>query len=440
MLRLSRISDLCADVCIVMAEMLSARTAADLLGVDKRTILRMVRNGKIRSFRTPGGQHRFRRTDIETLAAGRETTPTHPASIVDNKRDEVETLNLEMQARRAKRELARMEAEYAAEEQRAAEARRTEALAHKRALSEMWMQREREREERKETRAREVAERQRRIWESEAIAAALASVPRDVPSEVRTAAAESLREALGSLEPDDSPKLISTTTTLAIARALAPWDRVKEIQRTIQEAENLLPWQTRAVTCPTDTQLRFRAAADAAIRGLPPDAAISQVRIAAQTEARKLADEFERQEAEKAHRRNCAALIESVHWRVLETDRAAAQKATNQALAQLPIGCSSNEPRDATGRAIAPFKKRKEMAERAERFLEHVAVYIDKIGAPDGEWDLGDYFERRKLAERLTKEIRPELMKALFAGEIEDEQDAVDFIGRSIDFGLEEDE
>lgn len=415
-----------------MAEMLTARTAADLLGVDKRTILRMARDGKIRSFRTPGGQHRFRREEIERLAAGRETAPTRSVSTVENKRDEVETLNLEMQARRAKRELARMEAEDAAAELDAAAVRRSEQLADKRALAEARLKREHAQQEREAARAREAAERERRIWEGQIVTEELARLPKDVPVDCRADVSRTIREVLESYGPSDPIRVVDALASAAVARALAPWQRRKETERIIEEAQRTLPWGARG-----DAQIQFRAAADAAIRTLPADASLSQVRAAAREQARKIATECERTRAEESHRRTCESYADSGRWRVLDGDREIVRGAIVSALAKLPVGCADSELRSAADRAIAPYQKRKEAAERAEEYLPQVAAYVEEIGAPDGEWDLGDYFERSRFAERMTKNIRPELVKALLAGEIEDDQDAQGFIERMVDFALE---
>lgn len=205
-----------------MSEMVPASQAAEILGVDKRTVLRFAHSGKLRAYRTPGGQHRFRREDVERLAAGDgsncDVRPS--ASTVQNKRDEVETLNLDVQARRAQRELAHIESENEAEELQRAEARRAEALANKRALAEIRAKREREREERdaaraRETqdreaaRAREAAERVQRTWAAEIISEALATLSRDVSPDAKAAASEALREVLASLRPSDTRRLVA---------------------------------------------------------------------------------------------------------------------------------------------------------------------------------------------------------------------------------------
>jgi excisionase family DNA binding protein len=41
--------------------------AAEILGVNQATVTRWAAAGKLRHWRTPGGQRRFRREDIEAL-------------------------------------------------------------------------------------------------------------------------------------------------------------------------------------------------------------------------------------------------------------------------------------------------------------------------------------------------------------------------------------
>jgi excisionase family DNA binding protein len=54
-------------------EPLAARHVAALFGVTEKTVWRWARDGKIPSFRTPGGHHRFRLPDI--AAALRDGQP-----------------------------------------------------------------------------------------------------------------------------------------------------------------------------------------------------------------------------------------------------------------------------------------------------------------------------------------------------------------------------
>ena len=162
--------------------MLRTGQAAELLGVDKRTLLRYVEQGRIRAKRI-GRQHFFRSEDGEQFAgdgdAARNTRPV--VSSIQNKREEVECLSLEVQARKVSRELARIEAEDEIDAREREDARRARAFAEKQAADEMRNRRRREKQE-LETRQREIAEREHHTrWASQFITAALASLPSDLP-------------------------------------------------------------------------------------------------------------------------------------------------------------------------------------------------------------------------------------------------------------------
>lgn len=438
-----------------MPDFINASSAADLLGVDKRTVLRMARSGKLRSFRTPGGQHRFRREDVERLRSGSSGTADSapPLSTVQNKREEVESLNLEVEARRAKRELARIESEDEDTERQKYETRRAETLANKRALAEIRAKEERERREsgaarvreaelRQAAHAREAAELERRAWVSETIMEALLSLPRDVSPEARATASEMLREALTSLDPDDPRRIVEIAVSGAIAKALAPSRRSKEIEQAIAEAENSLPFQIRSLFEPSDWQIRYRASADAAIRSLSADVPISQVRAAAQGEARKLAAEYECGEAQERHARACERIVQgSFLSGGIREEQAAATQAVKAALGKLPVGTSQTEMCGVRDAALVPFQAKIRAAEDADRYLAHVREYVEELGNEErGEWDLGDAIERSRFAERLRKRIRPSLVQAILSTDVQDEEQAQEFIENVVDSELEETE
>lgn len=417
-----------------MPEMVNAATAADLLGVDKRTVLRLARAAKIRSYRTPGGQHRFRREDVENLAAGEghATTARSVASPLENKRQEIESLALDVQARRAKRDLQRLEAEDAAADEERAEARRQEESARQ---AEQEQRREQARAE-AEKRARELAgqqaARQRREWEAKITDAALAKLPRDIPLDVRAAAGEAVHQALAKLDLADSPQYGATVLALAISSALAPWERRKEIERTVASTRERIPPLGRGIVEPTDWEIKAQRAAADAIRQLAPDAALAEVRAAAIEAGNRVAADYECWKAQDDHRRACEQVVE---W-IFDGDEARA--AVRKALEKLPLGASHSEMEKTRDTALRPFEAREKAERDADRYLPHVAAYIEELGAPDGEWDLGDWSQRRKLTDRLKRKIKIRLVAALLACEIEDDEDAQEFIEAEIDAELED--
>jgi len=60
--------------------LLTARAAAERLGVGYSTIKRWVRNGKVRTTRTEGGHHRVADSEIERLLARQQAPPRRRAS------------------------------------------------------------------------------------------------------------------------------------------------------------------------------------------------------------------------------------------------------------------------------------------------------------------------------------------------------------------------
>ncbi|MGH9715597.1 MAG: hypothetical protein ACRD4R_02545 [Candidatus Acidiferrales bacterium] len=288
-------------------------------------------------------------------------------------------------------------------------------------------------------RARETAEVERRAWVSETIRDALWSLPRDVSAEARATAGEMLRESLASLGPSDPQRIVEIAVSGAIAKGLAPWRRRKEIEHAVEEAEKSLPFQVRSLFEPTDWQIRYRASADAAIRALPADAPISNLRAAAQGEARKLAAEYECGEAQERHARACERIVQgSFLSGGIREEQAAATQAVKAALGKLPVGTSQTGMCGARDAALVPFQAKIRAARDADRYLAHVREYVEELGNEErGEWDLGNQKERSRLAERLQKKMQPLLVAAILAGDVGDREDAQDFIEDAVDAEIE---
>lgn len=423
------------------SEWLSFGDAEQIYDYSPRELHRMRKKGQIRCDRKgERGHWRVWRPSLDRILRPQIAAPISVSNALQNRLESVKSKELEIRETHIDRELRKLRAEDAEAEQQREEARRAQAFTEKQAADEGRDRRRRERQERERAQALDMAQRERNTWESEITSAVLAQLPHDVPADVKMSASESVRQALGSASPDHSQQLIAISVGGAISRALAPWRRRKEIERAIDEAESTLPWDMRGLARTTEWQLRFRAAAEAEISVLPDEAPLSQIRAVARSEAARLTAEFERGQAEEQHRRRCVELLEGLRWRVLARDCGAAREVLQKAFGQLPVGSSAKVLEETADRALVPFEHRREVAQRAERFLNHVGAYIEKLGAPGGEWELGDYFDRCKLAQKLTKKIRSDLIEAMLAGEVEDDQDAKDFIEDEIELELEEEE
>ena len=131
----------------------SAGEAAAALRVSIPTVKRMVIDGQLKGFRTPGGHLRISQESIREL---REThTPTHVSPVLQSRREQIEEITLETQRLRAQKELSELkEEEQSVADQRAAEAqaRREEAAQ---ARAQIRLERERLEYEQRQDAARE---------------------------------------------------------------------------------------------------------------------------------------------------------------------------------------------------------------------------------------------------------------------------------------------
>lgn len=61
---------------MVVGKFLTVAQAAEVLGLHRDTLVKAADEGKIRSYRTPGGHRRFRPEDVERFLADGETAVT----------------------------------------------------------------------------------------------------------------------------------------------------------------------------------------------------------------------------------------------------------------------------------------------------------------------------------------------------------------------------
>jgi excisionase family DNA binding protein len=398
-----------------MPEMLTASQAAEMLGVDKRTILRFARDGKLRSYRTPGGQHRFRRVDVERLASGDDARPG--ASLVQAKHEEVQLLKLEAERRRAKRELDRIEAE----DREAAEKARS--VDHERKESELWTRASREAEAEFQARARQ------RCENIEAHARGVCEdMPCDAPSEVKTEALRRAREALiqlgddywdsGAFDPDpvltawDAAAKVYQQWRKREERQAAERARRQEIEGLIKEAPGWLPWECRSILHPTEWEIRAKREARAAIAALPTDCSLDDVRLEAQQAVQRVAEEYRRKEAEILQRKEAARQI--------------VEGARTQAQAD-EVKRHDRAARTSADARIAQSKAQSQ----ADRLLSHVRQLIDEACREDVDLEL-DPWERHERSERIKKQLRPKFVEAFLRGEL-DEDVALELIEEAVD-------
>ena len=174
----------------------------------------------------------------------------------------------------------------------------------------------------------------------------------------------------------------------------------------------------------------MRAAAGA-IAQLGDEAPLAEIRAAAVEAGDKVRAEYEAWKAGEDHRQACKQMVQ---W-VLDGDEA--REAVRLALERLSVGATRAKMESARDAALAPFRAATRAAADADRYLQHVATHIEELGNDEtGEWDLGNWFERYRLAEKLRAKLRPVLIQKL-TKETLDVDEAHEFIEEWLDRELE---
>jgi hypothetical protein len=259
----------------------------------------MLAEDKIRSSRTIGNHMRVLRADLDGLLRQSTNVSAPVSSVLAAKREGVESLTLELQTERAKRELAKLQQEDAEADRQRTEARRAETLANKQVLGELRLQRERD-SERREQEQREADGRRRQAeFERRWIRWGTERLFDWLDFEQRRTTLQMIEEMVRARTLEDE-SIMQLSLTDAIARFCAPWAVEREArakrEKLVEETVRRLPHGA------TDLE-RARAAADAraTLTQIPLIAGELEVRAAVVAAVEPIDRAIEeRQAAEKA--------------------------------------------------------------------------------------------------------------------------------------------
>ena len=369
-------------------ESCSVSEAARLLGVSIPTAKRMVADGQLEAFRTPGGHLRIVAESIEALREqAQRPRPVREASLVlHNRRERLEELTIEAQELRAKRELEKLRREQAEEEeqrQAEAEARDLEAAEQREvALLEAADQREAarleqrrfEREQQREL-DRQEAEREQAEFHSRWLGVAAEALS---ASQARWFSAAERKEIMDALEaeierrtPKDEP-LMPAIVGRNLAALIESVTEARQAEKRRQNAAQCALWRLPAFV--TDSE---KAQASEAVRkalaALPDQAQDLELRAVAEEALRPIRERVQaRQLAEQAlKRRQSAAQV--AFWRLsafaTDSEKAQASEALRNALAGLPDEAKDFELRAAADQAIQPICQTVEKRLLGERVI-----------------------------------------------------------------------
>lgn len=164
--------------------------AADVLGLSAPTIRRMIRNGELQTFGTPGGHLRVAAESLDRIRDGRTegSRNREPSSVLKNRREGLEGQGIEIQELRGQRDLRQLRKEKAEDTERDRQdvlRKEREQLEEKeqprREVERAQLEENRRRRERQEDaeRARDIAEDEKR--RDAIVEAAIKEVQYDLP-------------------------------------------------------------------------------------------------------------------------------------------------------------------------------------------------------------------------------------------------------------------
>ena len=336
------------------AESYSASEAAALLGVSIPTLKRMVAEGRLESFRTPGGHVRILG---ESVAAVRERRPERlnpvrdPSPVLQNRRERLEELTLEAQEMRARRELARLQRE----EREEVEQQQAEEEARQQEVEERQAELELEREQLEHASEQERARKE--------TAQAIAAFRCQWLEEVNQALADpqcgwlsaaQKKEIIDAVEaeiekrkPRDSPRMatiLARTIAALIERYQQERQAQKQRQRVIEDVLNRLSFFATE-----QEKSRATIVAREAIRRLGTDAEETELRMSAEEAVRPI-----QQAAEKRllKERLLRWAIQQLPWAKTELDALRVRRECAEILAELPEDVSELEAKEAMGPTV----------------------------------------------------------------------------------------
>ncbi len=413
----------------------SVSEAAAILGVSAPTVKRMVAEGRLEAYRTPGNHLRILTESIDAMRDGQRTRPRpvrEASPVLQNRRERLEELTLEAQEHRARRELKKLSAEEQEEEDRRkaeAEAREKEAAQRQ---AEIELERDRlefekaqEEARREEQQAQEEQgrEAERALatfhcrWQQKA-AEALSAY------EYRWLSATQSKEVLEGLEAEIERRqpLEESRMAAIIARSLealvqpfrAARDAQERRQRLTNEVLWSLPWSA------TDAEkVKATAALREALARFDCSADESEMRVAAREAFQPVRQAIEKRLLDA---KLLDWAIRELPWNRTDRDIARIRRECADILAELPLDATEAEGKDAleptVHEASEEIKQRQAEKERQTRKANLVQQGVSEISSyllelkRDEEITSDDYWNsqfKSDLEEAVTRGLQADL-------------------------------
>jgi excisionase family DNA binding protein len=378
------------------AESRSVSEAAAVLGVSVPTVKRMVAEGRLEAYRTPGNHLRIQTESIESLRDGQRTRPRpvrEASPVLQNRRERLEELTLEAQEHRARRELEKLSAEEQEEAHRreaAAEARGEEAAQRQ---AEIELERDRLEFEKAQEEARreeqQAQEEQRRAAEREL--ATFRCRWREKAAEALTAyqyrwlSATQSKEILEGLEAEIERRqpLEESRMAVIIARSLEalvqPFRAARDAQERRQKLTTEALWRL-PLSATEAERVKATAAIRDALARFDCSAEESEMRVAAQEAVLPFRQGIERRQLD-------AKLLDwAIHqlpWHRTDRDEARIRRECSEIFADLPLDVTEAEGKDAVEptvrEASEEIKQRQAEKERQTRKVNLIQQGVAEV-------------------------------------------------------------
>jgi excisionase family DNA binding protein len=207
---------------------------AAVLGVSVPTVRALVARGQLASFRTPGGHLRIPSESVAAYRDGRpnRTNPPNTTSTaLQGRRDNLESLRLETEELRVRRDLRKIqEEEQEVENRRKAEAQAT-ALCRKEERERRRAEIMRETDARRQETAEAEAIRRRHQWEIGWTDFALWLLPKDTPQSLELDVHQAVPMHLLSSIPISLSKLLNAWSGLPSTNPCSPGTSARRLKR-----------------------------------------------------------------------------------------------------------------------------------------------------------------------------------------------------------------
>jgi excisionase family DNA binding protein len=356
------------------AESFSVSEAAAALGVSIPTVKRMVAEGRLEAYRTPGSHLRVLAESVDAMREGGGTRAhcvRDASTVLQNRREHLEMLNLEVQEHRTQRELEKMRAE----EREEAERRRAEAEARERETAQRQQQLELEREalERQKAEDRRQREAEQRLATLRArwleVAAHIVSEARYgwLTAPQRKEVLDALEAEIESRQPTEDHGYMASVIVHTLLAALEPFETERNAQERRRRLTQAVLWKlpysatdaerAQATTAVREALKRFDAMADE-----------TEMRVAAQQAIEPIARAIEKRLLD-ARLLNRATV--SLPWSATDQDKARVRRECAEILAELPQDLSEAQAKEALEPTIqeahCEIKARETPAKRTPR-------------------------------------------------------------------------